>query len=89
MKFIKKRKSVLIFSLAFLVFVLGLFQNPKISYGQPQFSNETIIIDSNFTMLDSSDENGEKFNANSINITLPASTWNVTCLLYTSPSPRD
>ena len=60
MKFIKKRKSVLIFSIAFLIFVLGLFQNPITSMGQIQFSDETLTFDSSFTMLESSDENGEK-----------------------------
>lgn len=78
MKFIKKRKSVLIFSLVLLVFVLGLFQNPKISLGQPQYNDETLTTPMNFSMIEFSDQIGSNDSISSLNITLPSSSWNVT-----------
>ena len=78
MKFIKKRKSVLIFSLVILIFILGLFQNPKISYAQPQFNNESLTMESNFEFFEFSDENGKMNNVTSVNIDLKSSRWNVT-----------
>ncbi len=80
MKFIKKRKSALILSLGFLIFVSLLFQNSKLSLGQPQFSNETISLSSSFSMLEFSEDEHIKENDNSVNITLPSSTWNITDL---------
>ncbi len=79
MKFIKKRKPALIFTLAFLLFVLGLFQNPKTSYGQPQYNNETLTTSSTFSMTEFADQFGTTNESiRSLNFTLPSSSWNVT-----------
>ena len=80
MKFIKKRKSVLIFSLVFLVFVLGLFQQPKTSYAQLQYDNneKTLTVPLQFLMYEFSEDTESKENITSIDISLPSSAWNLT-----------
>ena len=78
MKFIKKKKAALIFSLALIVFVLGLFQTPKVSLGQPQYDDETLTIPSSFSMIEFADQFGTNESISSLNFTLPSSSWNVT-----------
>jgi len=78
MKKLNKKRTIIISVLFLSIFILGFFQNAKISKAQPQYSSGNITIQSNFSILETSDESSDKLNANSINITLPSSTWNIT-----------
>ena len=80
MKKLNKKRTIIIGVLFLSIFILGLAQNIKSSYAQLQYSNESITVDSNFSILETSDETGNKLNTNSINITLPSLTWNITDL---------
>lgn len=78
MKNLRKKRICIALSLLLSIVILVLFQNTKTSLAQPQYKNETLTINSSFPMLEYSDDIGIKENVNSINLTLPSSTWNVT-----------
>jgi len=57
------------------ILILGLFQNMNFSYAQ---GNEHIVnLPQNFIINEISEHNGTTVNADSIDITLPSSDWNV------------
>jgi len=78
MKKLNKKRTIIIGVLFLSIFILGFFQNAKISKAQPQYESGNITVNSNFLILENSDESSDKINRNSVNITLPSSTWNVT-----------
>ncbi|TFG26291.1 MAG: hypothetical protein EU532_10115, partial [Promethearchaeota archaeon] len=71
----KKRNLIVIISF-FSVILLILLQNTQIAFAD---ENNNLEIDNlNFQMLEYSEDKGTIENINSINISLPSSTWNVT-----------
>ncbi len=75
------RKRTIIISVLFLsIFILGFFQNAKISKAQPQYNNQnkTLTAPLSFSMYEFSEELESEENATSIDISLPSSSWNLT-----------
>ena len=82
MKAIKKKRILIISSYFLFLWILGLLQNSNISYAQPIYekSTDTIILNSNFLILENSDNSGTHVNKTSVEIDLESSRWNITSL---------
>ena len=76
MKNSRKIRTLIMSSMILSMFFLILFHNISVSYAQS--NGETLSISSNFEMFEYSDKTGIKNDINSIDFTLPSSTWNVT-----------
>ncbi len=75
---LRKKRNLIILTLIFSMLILSTFQITKVSLAQLQYKNNTVTSSSSFSLREFSDDIGTKENVDSINITLPSSTWNIT-----------
>jgi len=61
-----------------LAFTLGFFS--QIEYSNAQVEGKSLVINKSFQFLEYSQKIGDVVNSNSINITIPSSTWNLTSM---------
>ena len=74
----RKVKRIFFLNLILLAFVLGFFS--QINYSKAQVEGESLAINKNFQFLEYSQKIGDVVNSNSMNITIPSSTWNLTSM---------
>ena len=74
----KQFKRIFLLNLFLLAFTLGFFS--QIEYSNAQLEGESLTINKSFQFLEYSQKIGDVINSNSINITIPSSTWNLTSL---------
>ena len=75
MEILKIQKKILTFSII-VIFVIGLIQTIEFSHAQE--NGESLIISSNFQMIEFSEDFGIKGNSSFINFDIPSPNWTVT-----------
>ncbi|MFX0142262.1 MAG: hypothetical protein ACFFDN_51965, partial [Candidatus Hodarchaeota archaeon] len=73
-----KLKRFFFLILILLAFVLGFFSH--VNYSKAQVEGESLAIKKDFQFLEYSRNIGAEFNSNSINITIPSSSWNISSI---------
>ena len=75
MGILKQHRKILTFS-TIVIFIIGIIQGIKFTYAQE--NGESLIISSNFQMIEFSDDFGVKENLSSVNIDIPSPNWTIT-----------
>ncbi|MFX0142097.1 MAG: hypothetical protein ACFFDN_51140, partial [Candidatus Hodarchaeota archaeon] len=70
------KKKLSLFTFFLLLFTISLIS--QFNFTKAQISEESLILKKNFQFIEYSNNIGDVFNSNSINITIPISTWNLT-----------
>ena len=80
MKISIKNRAFIIGIFFLTIIILGLTQNTKFSYAQPQYDKENriLIVPSNFLITEFSEDCNSGENLTSIDLSLPSPTWNLT-----------
>ncbi|MFX0148505.1 MAG: hypothetical protein ACFE8E_12270 [Candidatus Hodarchaeota archaeon] len=74
----RRLKKLSMFSFFLLLFTISLIS--QFNFTKAQISEESLILKKSFQFLEYSNNIGDDINSNSINITTPSSTWNLTTM---------
>ena len=78
---ITNKQIRLTFFISFLIlFNILLFMNFNLDHVSAQSSDKYLVVEKEFQLTEFSEHVGENINVDSINITMPSSTWNITSL---------
>ncbi|MHA2429908.1 MAG: hypothetical protein ACXACC_02630 [Promethearchaeota archaeon] len=75
---LKQLKRIFFINLILIALLLGF--SSQINYTKAQVEGESLVINKGFQFLEYSQKIGDVINSNSINITIPSSTWNLTSM---------